>query len=70
MELREIEKWDVIEEYSKDFSYFFSLVSRRFVLLRRFSIFVQSDRLIRLGVKDRDAHLPGREVKELVAFRE
>ncbi|XP_031366065.1 plastin-2 [Apis dorsata] len=26
MELREIEKWDVIEEYSKDFSDFFSLI--------------------------------------------
>lgn len=33
MELREIEKWDVIEEYSKDFSYFFSLVSRGYSIL-------------------------------------
>lgn len=36
MELREIEKWDVIEEYSKDFSDFFSLVSRRFIVSRFF----------------------------------
>lgn len=39
MELREIEKWDVIEEYSKDFSYFFSLVSRRFLLFPKFEWF-------------------------------
>lgn len=57
MELREIEKWDVIEEYFKDFSYFFNLVSRRFFLFPKFVIFVRVGSVINSitnlsGVKD------------------
>lgn len=60
MELREIEKWDVIEEYFKDFSYFFSLVSRRFFLFPKFVIFVRFGSVINsITNLSRERHIGG-----------